>query len=116
MPVQPSPPAIQTKSQATAQAVLTPTPRVPLVGTLAVPQLRAQLDRGPVMGGEAPPRKEEGQEGPVEDVEEEEENCVEEEEPDGTEVVPAPVGESEGTGGPMLAKSNQPFSPQYEPS
>ncbi|MBW0559352.1 hypothetical protein O181_099067 [Austropuccinia psidii MF-1] len=138
MPVQHSPPAIQTKSQATAQAFLTPAPRVPLDGTLEVPQLRAQLDRGPVMGGEAPPRKE-GRgtrrsnsfsgvvgelkftprttlKGLVEDGEEEEENCVEEEEPDGTEVVPAPVGESEGTGEPILARSNQPFSPQYEPS
>ncbi|MBW0482834.1 hypothetical protein O181_022549 [Austropuccinia psidii MF-1] len=40
--------------------------------------------------------------------EEEEENSVEEEASDGTECVPAPVGESQGTGGPTLAQSNQP--------
>ncbi|MBW0552770.1 hypothetical protein O181_092485 [Austropuccinia psidii MF-1] len=46
--------------------------------------------------------------GPGEDGEEEEENSVEEEESDGTEGVPAPVGESQGTGGPTLAQSNHP--------
>ncbi|MBW0485898.1 hypothetical protein O181_025613 [Austropuccinia psidii MF-1] len=51
-----------------------------------------------------------------EDGEEEEENSVEEEESYGTEVVPAPVGESEGTGRPALALSNQPVSHQSEPS
>ncbi|MBW0526379.1 hypothetical protein O181_066094 [Austropuccinia psidii MF-1] len=40
----------------------------------------------------------------------------EEEESDGTEGVPAPVGASQGTGGPTLAPSNQPFSHQSEPS
>ncbi|MBW0582072.1 hypothetical protein O181_121787, partial [Austropuccinia psidii MF-1] len=54
MPIQHSPPARQTRSQARTQAVLTPTPRVPLDGTPAVPQLRAQLDRGPCMEGAAP--------------------------------------------------------------
>ncbi|MBW0565411.1 hypothetical protein O181_105126 [Austropuccinia psidii MF-1] len=58
MPIQHSPPARQTRSQARAQAVLTPTPRAPLDGTPAVPQLRAQLDRGPHMEGEAPSRRE----------------------------------------------------------
>ncbi|MBW0586618.1 hypothetical protein O181_126333, partial [Austropuccinia psidii MF-1] len=58
MPVKHSPPARQTRSQARAQAALTPTPRVPLDGTPAVPQLRAQLDRGPRMEGAAPSRKE----------------------------------------------------------
>ncbi|MBW0589727.1 hypothetical protein O181_129442 [Austropuccinia psidii MF-1] len=58
MPLQHSPPARQTRSQAQTQAVLTPTPRVPLDGTPAVPQLRAQLDRGPRMEGAAPSRKE----------------------------------------------------------
>ncbi|MBW0590693.1 hypothetical protein O181_130408 [Austropuccinia psidii MF-1] len=58
MPLQHSPPARQTRSQARTQAVLTPTPRVPLDGTPAVPQLRAQLDRGPRMEGLAPSRKE----------------------------------------------------------
>ncbi|MBW0487274.1 hypothetical protein O181_026989 [Austropuccinia psidii MF-1] len=57
MPIQHSPPARQTRSQARAQAVLTPTPRAPLDGTPEVPQLRAQLDRGPHMQGAAPSRK-----------------------------------------------------------
>ncbi|MBW0560023.1 hypothetical protein O181_099738 [Austropuccinia psidii MF-1] len=60
MLIQHSPPARQTRSQARAQAVLTPTPRVPLHSTPAVPQLRAQLDRGPIMEGAEPSRKEEG--------------------------------------------------------
>ncbi|MBW0497069.1 hypothetical protein O181_036784 [Austropuccinia psidii MF-1] len=51
MPIQHSPPARQTRSQARAQAVLTPTPRAPLDGTPEVPQLRAQLDRGNCMEG-----------------------------------------------------------------
>ncbi|MBW0484789.1 hypothetical protein O181_024504 [Austropuccinia psidii MF-1] len=91
MPVQNSPPARQTRSQARAQAVLTSTPRVPLEGTPAVPQLRAQLDR-------------------------EKENSVEEEGSEGTEGFPAPVGASQGTGGPTLAQSIQPLSHQSEPS
>ncbi|MBW0487791.1 hypothetical protein O181_027506 [Austropuccinia psidii MF-1] len=48
--------------------------------------------------------------GTAEDGEEEEEDS------DGTEGVPAPVGESQSTGGPTLAQSNQPVSHQYEPS
>ncbi|MBW0578444.1 hypothetical protein O181_118159, partial [Austropuccinia psidii MF-1] len=54
--------------------------------------------------------------GPGEDGEEEKENSVEEEESDGTEGVPAPVGAYQGTGGPTLAQSNQPVSHQSEPS
>ncbi|MBW0511264.1 hypothetical protein O181_050979 [Austropuccinia psidii MF-1] len=54
--------------------------------------------------------------GPGEDGEEEEENSVEEEESDGTEGVPAPVGASQGTEGPVLAQSNHPVSHQSEPS
>ncbi|MBW0474789.1 hypothetical protein O181_014504 [Austropuccinia psidii MF-1] len=54
MPVQHSPPVRQTRSQARAQAVLTPTPRAPLDGTPEVSQLRASLDRGPHLEGEAP--------------------------------------------------------------
>ncbi|MBW0515646.1 hypothetical protein O181_055361 [Austropuccinia psidii MF-1] len=54
--------------------------------------------------------------GPGEDGEEEEENSVEEEESDGTEGVPAPLGASPGTGGPTLAQSNHPVSHQSEPS
>ncbi|MBW0575657.1 hypothetical protein O181_115372 [Austropuccinia psidii MF-1] len=58
MPIENSPPARQTRSQARAQAVLTPTPRAPLDGTPAVPPLKAQLDRGPIKEGAAPSRKE----------------------------------------------------------
>ncbi|MBW0567799.1 hypothetical protein O181_107514 [Austropuccinia psidii MF-1] len=66
MPIQNSPPARQNRSQARGQAALTPTPRAPLDGTPAVPQLRANLDRGPNVEGEADPgRKEEGQEDKV---------------------------------------------------
>ncbi|MBW0513884.1 hypothetical protein O181_053599 [Austropuccinia psidii MF-1] len=46
----------------------------------------------------------------------EEKNSGEEEGSDATEVVPAPVGESQGTGGPSLAQSNKPFSNQSESS
>ncbi|MBW0494217.1 hypothetical protein O181_033932 [Austropuccinia psidii MF-1] len=49
-----------------------------------------------------------------EDGEEEEENSVEEEESDGTEGIPAPVGASQGTEGPTLAQSNQPVSHKSE--
>ncbi|MBW0574520.1 hypothetical protein O181_114235, partial [Austropuccinia psidii MF-1] len=54
--------------------------------------------------------------GPGKDGEEEEENSVEEEASDGTEVVPAPVEASQSTGGPALAQSNQHVSHQPEPS
>ncbi|MBW0535258.1 hypothetical protein O181_074973, partial [Austropuccinia psidii MF-1] len=111
--IQHLPSARQTISQARTQDVLTPTPRAPLDGTPAVPQLRAQLDRGPIMEGEAPSRKEgrgprrlssfSGVVGrfpglsrthlrvPGEEDEEEEENSVEEEGSEGTEAAPAPV-------------------------
>ncbi|MBW0563013.1 hypothetical protein O181_102728 [Austropuccinia psidii MF-1] len=138
MPIQHSPPARQTRSEARTQAVLTPTPRAPLDGTPEVPQLRAQLDRGPCMEGEASSRKE-GRgprrsslfsgvvgrfsgtsrtifKGPGEEGEEEEENSVEEEEYDGTEGAPAPVGVPQGTGGPTLGQSYQPVSHWSEPS
>ncbi|MBW0577387.1 hypothetical protein O181_117102 [Austropuccinia psidii MF-1] len=58
MPIQHSPPARQTQSQARTQAVLTATPRAPLYGTPEVPQLRAKLDRGPILEGAAPSRRE----------------------------------------------------------
>ncbi|MBW0577225.1 hypothetical protein O181_116940, partial [Austropuccinia psidii MF-1] len=120
------------------QAVLTPTQRAPLDRTPAVPQLRAQLDRGPIMEGAAPSRKE--AEGPTrsssfsgvvggfpglsttsikvpgEDDDEEEENSVEEEESYGTEAAPAPVGAPQGVGRPTLVQSDQPVSHQSEPS
>ncbi|MBW0532931.1 hypothetical protein O181_072646 [Austropuccinia psidii MF-1] len=97
MPIQHSPPARQTRSQAGSQAAPTPTPRAPLDGTPAVPQLTTLK-------------------GPGEVGEEEEEKYVEEEGSDGTEGVPAPVGASQGTGGPTLAQSDQPVSHQSESS
>ncbi|MBW0563842.1 hypothetical protein O181_103557 [Austropuccinia psidii MF-1] len=109
MPLQHSPPARQTRTQ----AVLTPIPRAPLDGTPAVPQLRAQLDRGPHMEG----RKRAKKMKLIfrsEDGEEEEENSVEEETSDGTEGATAPVGVSQGTGGPTLSQSDQPVSHQSE--
>ncbi|MBW0495142.1 hypothetical protein O181_034857 [Austropuccinia psidii MF-1] len=131
MPVQHSRPARQTRSKARAHAVLTPTQRAPLDGTPAVAQLGAKLDRGPILEGAAPSREEitgprrscsfsgvaerfPGTSriifrGPGGDVEEEE-NSVEEEESDGTEGVPAPMGASQGTGGPTLTQSDQPVS------
>ncbi|MBW0576141.1 hypothetical protein O181_115856 [Austropuccinia psidii MF-1] len=105
MPIQRSPPARKTRSQARAQAVLTPMPRASLYGTSAVPQLKAKLDRGPILEGRKRAKKSKG---PGEDGEEEEDNSVEEEESDGTEGVPAPVGVFQGTEGPTLAHSNQP--------
>ncbi|MBW0519443.1 hypothetical protein O181_059158 [Austropuccinia psidii MF-1] len=54
--------------------------------------------------------------GPGEDGEEEEENSVEEGASDSTEGVPAPVGASQGAGGPTIAQSDQPVSHQSEPS
>ncbi|MBW0548466.1 hypothetical protein O181_088181 [Austropuccinia psidii MF-1] len=104
MPIKHSPPARKTRSQARDQAVLTPTPGAPLDGTPAVLQLRANLDRGPIVEGAEPSRKEGGPrrsssfsgisrttfKGPGGDGKEEEENSVEEEDSDGTEGVPAP--------------------------
>ncbi|MBW0468723.1 hypothetical protein O181_008438 [Austropuccinia psidii MF-1] len=109
MPVQHSHSARQTSSQARAQAIL-----------------KDQIwkeGRGPrrsssfsgVVGG-FPGLSRTTLKGPGEDGEEEEENSVEEEESDGTEGVPAPVWESQGTGGPTIAQSNQPASHKYEPS
>ncbi|MBW0484392.1 hypothetical protein O181_024107 [Austropuccinia psidii MF-1] len=138
MPSQHSPPAKHTRSQARTQAVLTPNPRAPLDGTPAVPQLRAELDRGPIMEG-APPSRKEGRgprrsssfsgivgvfpglsrtslNVPGEYDEEEGENSVEEEASEGTEEAPAPVGAPQSTGRPTLAQSDQPVSHQSEPS
>ncbi|MBW0544524.1 hypothetical protein O181_084239 [Austropuccinia psidii MF-1] len=138
MPIQHSPPERQTRSQDRTQAFLTSTPRAPIEDTPEVPQLRAQLDRGPIMEGEAPsrskgrgPRRSSSFSGvvrrfpglsrtsikvPIEDDEEEEENSVEEEASVGTEATPAPVGAPQGTGRPTLAQSDQPVSHQSEPS
>ncbi|MBW0583958.1 hypothetical protein O181_123673 [Austropuccinia psidii MF-1] len=114
MPIQHSPPARQRRSQARNQAVLTPTIRAPLDGTPSVSQLRAKLDRGPILEGRKSAKK-------INLImrsngEEEEENSVEEEESDGTKGVPATVGASQGAGGPTLSRSNQPVSHQSEPS
>ncbi|MBW0486820.1 hypothetical protein O181_026535 [Austropuccinia psidii MF-1] len=54
--------------------------------------------------------------GPGEDGEEEEENPMEEEGSDGTEGVLAPLGASQGTGGPTTAQYNQPVFHNSEPS
>ncbi|MBW0465607.1 hypothetical protein O181_005322 [Austropuccinia psidii MF-1] len=118
MPLQHSHPERQTRSQARTQAFLTANARAPLDSTPAVPQLRAQLDRGPYLEGAAPSRKEgEGQEYQVHcPGEEEEQNSVEEEESDSTEGVPSPFGMYQGTGVPPLAQSNQRGSHQSEPS
>ncbi|MBW0581576.1 hypothetical protein O181_121291 [Austropuccinia psidii MF-1] len=66
MPIQHSPPARQTRSQARTQAVLTPTPRAPLDGT------QQFLNRGPNWTEDplwkeqhCPGRKEEGPEDQV---------------------------------------------------
>ncbi|MBW0473109.1 hypothetical protein O181_012824 [Austropuccinia psidii MF-1] len=114
IPVQHSPPVRKKISQARAQAVLTQTQRDPLDGNPEVTQLRACLDRGPNWEGEAQSRKEGRRprssnsfsgvavafpsmsrttlKGPGEEFDEGKKNSVEEEESDGTESVPAPVG------------------------
>ncbi|MBW0474277.1 hypothetical protein O181_013992 [Austropuccinia psidii MF-1] len=92
MPSQHSPPARETRSQARTQAFLTPTPRAPLDSTPAVPQMRAQLDRGPHMEGEAPSRKE------------------------GRKRAQKIKLFFRSTRGPVLAQSNQPVSQHSEPS
>ncbi|MBW0475428.1 hypothetical protein O181_015143 [Austropuccinia psidii MF-1] len=58
MPFQHSPPGRQKRSHPRAQAVLTPTSRGPFDGTPELPQLRSQLNRGPIMKVEGPSRKE----------------------------------------------------------
>ncbi|MBW0480015.1 hypothetical protein O181_019730 [Austropuccinia psidii MF-1] len=86
MPVKYSPPKIQTLSQAKAQAVLTPTPRAITLR------------------------------GPGEYDAEEKEKYVEEEESDSFVASPAPLGESQGTGGPNLVHSDQLVSHKSEKS
>ncbi|MBW0519301.1 hypothetical protein O181_059016 [Austropuccinia psidii MF-1] len=90
IPVQNWDPARQTGSQARPKFFFTPTSRAPLDGTQAVC--------------------------PGEYGDKEEQNSVEEEESDGAEGVPAPVGESQCTRGPTVSQSNQPVSHKYEPS
>ncbi|MBW0498748.1 hypothetical protein O181_038463 [Austropuccinia psidii MF-1] len=118
MPLHNSPAARQTRSQAQAQAVLTPTPRAPLDGTPAVSPLMAQLDRVPIKEGAAPTRKEGRVPRRSRSFSGVEESDGTEAAPapmgasDGTEAAPAPVGASEGTRGPTLAQSDQPVSHQ----
>ncbi|MBW0478590.1 hypothetical protein O181_018305 [Austropuccinia psidii MF-1] len=103
MPIQHSPPERQTISQARTQAVLTQTPRAPLEGPI---RKRTHFRRSSTIqeGGKRAKK--------IKFIFRsswrEEENSVEEEESDGTECVPAPVGEFQGAGGPTLAQSNQP--------
>ncbi|MBW0465442.1 hypothetical protein O181_005157 [Austropuccinia psidii MF-1] len=105
MPIQKSPSARQTRSQARAHTVITPTPRAPLDGTPAVPQPRAQLYIGPHLEGRLSRTTFKGS---GEDSEEEDDNSGEEEESEGTEGFPSPVGASQGTGGPTIDQSNHP--------
>ncbi|MBW0569141.1 hypothetical protein O181_108856 [Austropuccinia psidii MF-1] len=114
MPLQHSPPARQTRSQDRAQAVLPPTERAPLYGIPKFPQLRAHFGRSSTIQEVRKRAKKIKVLG--EDGAEEEENSVEKEGSDGTEGVPAPVGASQGTGGPTPAQSDQPVSHQSEPS
>ncbi|MBW0484443.1 hypothetical protein O181_024158 [Austropuccinia psidii MF-1] len=118
MPFQHSLPARKKRSQ----AVLDTTQRASLDGTSAVPQLRAHLDRGPRRSSSFsgvvcsfPGLSRTTFKGPGENSKEEEDNSVEEEESDGTEGVPAPVGASQVPGGPTLSQSNKPVYHQSEP-
>ncbi|MBW0485061.1 hypothetical protein O181_024776 [Austropuccinia psidii MF-1] len=79
--------------------------------------MRAHLDRGLIIEGAEPFRKEEGKEDQnlSQELEEEEENSEEEEASDGNEVFLIPVGESEVTGERNLAQSNQTVTHQCEP-
>ncbi|MBW0531929.1 hypothetical protein O181_071644 [Austropuccinia psidii MF-1] len=97
MPFKHSPPARQTRTQARAQVVLIKNPRAPADGTPEVPQLRTKFGKGSsIHPGRKRAKKikfffRDG----------------EEEGSDGSEGVPAPMGVSQGTGGPPLAQSNQ---------
>ncbi|MBW0569084.1 hypothetical protein O181_108799 [Austropuccinia psidii MF-1] len=108
MLVQHSPPARKTRSQARAQATEDP------IWKEGRGPRRSSSFSG--VFGSYPGLSRTTFKAPGEDGEEEEENSVEEEESDGTEGVLAPVGESQGTGGPTLAQFNQPFSQHSEPS
>ncbi|MBW0473303.1 hypothetical protein O181_013018 [Austropuccinia psidii MF-1] len=128
MSVQHSPPERWTR----AEAVLTPTPREPLHGAPAVPQLRAHLEKGEVpfrkegrgprrssslsgVAGDFPGISSTTLKGGDEDDAVEEENSMEEEESDSTEAAPTPMGASQGTGGPTLSQY-KPISHQSEPT
>ncbi|MBW0545484.1 hypothetical protein O181_085199 [Austropuccinia psidii MF-1] len=116
MPLQHSPPARQTRSQAITQAVLTPTSSAPLDGTPAEGRGSRRSSSSSRVVGRFPGTSRTIFRGSGEDGEEEEDNSVEEEGSDGTEGVPAPGEAPQGTGGSTLAQSNQPVSHQSEPS
>ncbi|MBW0468416.1 hypothetical protein O181_008131 [Austropuccinia psidii MF-1] len=98
MPFQHSPPERQTRPQDRTQAVLTPTPRVPLDETPAEAPSRKE-GRGPrrsslfpCVFGAFPSISRITFRGPGEDDAEEEGNSVEEETSDSTQDSPTPVG------------------------
>ncbi|MBW0482868.1 hypothetical protein O181_022583 [Austropuccinia psidii MF-1] len=114
MPVQNSPPASQKKFQARTKAVLTTTLKDPLDITPSVPQLRANLDRGPIWKEGRGPRRSSlfsGVAGSFPGISTTlprglgKGNSEEEEESDSTEPAPAAVGEFQVPGGPTLAQS-----------
>ncbi|MBW0492077.1 hypothetical protein O181_031792 [Austropuccinia psidii MF-1] len=114
MPIQHSPPARQTRPQARAQASPTEGPFTP---NLKGAEPSRKEGRGPRrlnsfsgVFGRFPGLSRTTFKGAGEEGEEKEE------ESDCTEGFPAPVGASQGTGGPTLAQYNQPFSHHYEPS
>ncbi|MBW0539957.1 hypothetical protein O181_079672 [Austropuccinia psidii MF-1] len=117
MPIQHSPPARKKISQSRTQAVLTPTQGLLLMAPQQKEGSRPRRSSSfsGVVGGFLGTSRTIFT-SPGEDREKEEENAVEEEESDGTEGVPAPVGASQGTEGQTLAQSNQPVSHQSEPS
>ncbi|MBW0582173.1 hypothetical protein O181_121888 [Austropuccinia psidii MF-1] len=113
MYVQHSPPSTQNVSQARAQAVHTPTPRLPLDGTPEVPELRAHLEqrtsneRGSIIQEGRGPRRSSSfsgvvgafpgisrttLKGPCYDYAEEEESSMEEEESESNKAAPTYVG------------------------
>ncbi|MBW0477245.1 hypothetical protein O181_016960 [Austropuccinia psidii MF-1] len=120
MPVQYSPPARQTRSQARTQAVLTPTPR--RTSHEGADKSRKE-GRGPRRSssfsrvvGLFPGISRTALKGTGEDDVEEEESSVQDKESDNTESSPTPVGEFQGNGGPTLAESNKAVSHNSEPS
>ncbi|MBW0561147.1 hypothetical protein O181_100862 [Austropuccinia psidii MF-1] len=130
MPVQHSPSANNTRSQRNP-AILTPTGRVPLAHTPSVPQLSANLDRGPPMEISAPSRRSksfsailgaypgmsEGARARLGEVEDEEgEESVEEEDSWETEVADALANAPEVPQGSNLALSSQRLVSQTEQS
>ncbi|MBW0537138.1 hypothetical protein O181_076853 [Austropuccinia psidii MF-1] len=108
MPLQHSPPARHTRSQARTQAVLTPTPRAPLDGTPSSFSPEGQIGQRTHFG-----RRSTIQEGrkSVKKI-----KFLFRSRSDGTEAAPAPVGASEGTRGATIAQFDQPVSHQTEPS